>query len=108
VRLFARQRGQKHDMAPLDSSFLALAGFYLLSPVMYPWYLSWTIPFLCLRPRPAWLLFTGTVFAFYGQGYAPRGTEFWWLSALEYGLPLAFAIALVPLRQRVRHRVHGG
>lgn len=90
--LLVRGRRRGDETAVLDASFAALAGFFLLSPVLYPWYLSWTLPFLCLRPRPAWLLLTGTVFLFYYQGFAPPHREIWWVNALEYGLPLAVAV----------------
>jgi len=100
VLLLVRQIGSTDRLAPFDSSFLALAAFYVLSPVLYPWYLSWTVPFLCLRPRPAWLLLTGSVYAFYAHPLvAPRG-EIWWLNAIEYGAPLALAAALAAARWR--------
>ena len=34
----------------------AIGSLYLLSPVLDPWYLSWILPFLVLRPVPAWLV----------------------------------------------------
>jgi len=83
-----------------DVSFLALAAFFLLSPVLYTWYLSWTVPFLCLRKRPAWLLFTGTEFLFYTYCWSPLGSELWWVKVLEYGPPLALALFLAARRGR--------
>jgi alpha-1,6-mannosyltransferase len=102
--LLVRQIRSSDRLAPLDSSFLALAGFYLLSSVLYPWYLSWTVPFLCFRPRPAWLLLTGSVYLFYAHPLAaPRG-EVWWLNAIQYGAPLALAGALAAARAGGRER----
>ncbi len=88
-----RGRGTGLDRV-CDGSFYALAGFFVLSPVLYSWYLAWTVPFLCLRPRPGWLLLTGTIFAFYAHEFAGPHAEFWWLNVLEYGLPLLVAGAV--------------
>lgn len=88
-----RQRRADTPVGAFDSSFLALAAFYLLSPVLYPWYLSWTVPFLCLRPRPGWLILTGTVFLFYAHVYAGSHATIPWVTALEYGLPVCAAVA---------------
>jgi hypothetical protein len=84
---------------------LALIGFFLLSPVVYPWYLAWTLPLLCigiaakrragdtLLPYVAWLLLTGTIFAFYAHDFAGHHREIWWVTAAEYGLPALVALA---------------
>ncbi len=32
-----------------------IAGLLLLSPIVHLWYLSWLVPFLCLRPRLSWI-----------------------------------------------------
>jgi len=45
----------------VESSFLTLALFFLLSPTVYPWYLTWAVPWLCFRLSVAWLWFTGLV-----------------------------------------------
>jgi hypothetical protein len=95
---------QRRDSGPantLEYCFLALAGFYLLSPVLYPWYLSWTVPFLCLRPRPGWLALTGTTFIFYAQTYAYPAMALPWLTAIQYGGPLCVA-AISVVRDRSR------
>jgi alpha-1,6-mannosyltransferase len=51
----------------LHASLAALAGLLLLSPNAFPWYFSWSVPFLCFVPSPAWLLMTVTCVL----GYAP-------------------------------------
>ncbi len=33
-------------------ALLAMIGFFLLSPAVYPWYLAWTLPWLCLGTSP--------------------------------------------------------
>lgn len=39
----------------VDASWMLLAVFLVLSPTLHPWYLTWAVPFLALRPRAAWL-----------------------------------------------------
>jgi len=100
VFLWLMRRKRDDELHGLDTCFLALAGFYLLSPVLYPWYLAWTVPFLCLRPRPVWLLFTGTVFFYYAHGFAPGREEIAWVRFAEYGPPLVLALGLLIARNR--------
>ena len=42
-------------------AFLVIGAAILLSPTVYPWYLVWLVPFLCVFPNRAWILFTGLV-----------------------------------------------
>ena len=51
----------------LQASFFLTAGAVLLSPNAFPWYFTWSIPYLCFYPRPAWLLMGVTALL----GYAP-------------------------------------
>jgi hypothetical protein len=46
--------------APLWSSLVLTGGVLLLSPTAYPWYFTWSIPFLCFYPSAAWLLMSVT------------------------------------------------
>ncbi len=101
-----RRRREDVLLAEVDLSFLTLAGLFVLSPVVYPWYLAHTIPFLCLRPRVPWLLLTGTAFAFYAHDFAGHHQEIWWVTALEYGVPLALA-AILHLRGGARGMAPG-
>jgi len=90
---------------PARFALLALIGFFLLSPAVYPWYLAWTLPWLCLAaaetdragdtllPYMAWLVLTGTIFGFYAHALAGDHREIWWLTALQYALPAAIAMA---------------
>jgi hypothetical protein len=94
-------------------ALLALIGFFLLSPAAYPWYLAWTLPWLCLGaaernraggtllPHIAWLILTGTIFGFYGHELAGRHHEIWWITASEYAPPLLVVVALAARRRAV-------
>ncbi len=54
--------------APLLRAGLFLtAGILLLSPNAFPWYFTWTVPFLCFLPNAPWLLMTVTCVL----GYSP-------------------------------------
>jgi len=91
--LVTGMRRQPARLSWTDASFLALAGLLILSPVVYPWYLAWTVPFLCLRPRVGWLLLTGTIFSFYAHDFAGHHVEIQWVTALEYGVPALVGVA---------------
>jgi hypothetical protein len=41
-----------------EACLLAVAGLFLLSPTQFPWYYTWMLPLLALRPRWSLLLYT--------------------------------------------------
>jgi hypothetical protein len=88
---------------PVPAGSFLTALFILLSPTVHPWYLLWLVPYLALRPNPAWMGFTGLVMLSYHVliGYAATGVweEALWVRLAEYG-GLA-AIWLIG-RQRMR------
>ncbi len=57
----------KYRMEPLRASLFITAGLVLLSPNAFPWYFTWSIPFLCFYPSVPWLLMSITAVL----GYAP-------------------------------------
>ena len=79
----------KTNAAPLWSSLVLTGGVLLVSPTAYPWYFTWSIPFLCFYSTPAWLLMSVTsVLAYtpaitFGAG-EPLKSSLLMLS-LEYG-----------------------
>jgi alpha-1,6-mannosyltransferase len=67
-----------------------LAGAFLLSPVVHPWYVTWLLPLLCIAPFSPLLLFVALV----PLGYtAPTG-----LRVLEYGIPALAALVWLSRR----------
>jgi alpha-1,6-mannosyltransferase len=50
----------KKRSAPLWSSLVLTGGVLLISPTAFPWYFTWSIPFLCFYPSPPWLLMSIT------------------------------------------------
>lgn len=69
-------------------AFLVIGAAILLSPTVYPWYLMWMVPFLCVFPNRAWILFTGLVAISYWVWVEYDATGAWVLPsgllALEY------------------------
>jgi hypothetical protein len=57
----------KRRLEPLRAGLVLTAGLVLLSPNAFPWYFTWSIPFLCFYPSAPWLLMTVTCVL----GYAP-------------------------------------
>ncbi len=83
----------------LASVFSVLAALFILSPVGFPWYFAWCVPFLPFARRKSWYLMTGLVFVYYlrfwfdytlPDGFASfdRGVDFHdrWLVSLEFGV----------------------
>jgi hypothetical protein len=91
--------------ALLESAFLTLAWFWLLSPTQNPWYWTWALPFLPFARGRAWLAVSGLVFAYYlrfwllyhfadasvaGTPYGPAHFFDYVVTSLEFGPWLAF------------------
>ncbi|PYT78420.1 MAG: hypothetical protein DMG40_20195 [Acidobacteria bacterium] len=79
----------KKQASPLWSGLVLTGGVLLLSPTAYPWYFTWSIPFLCFYPSAAWLLMSVTsVLAYtpsitYGAGEPLKNSLL--MLSLEYG-----------------------
>ncbi len=59
--MFVRQEGDSagHPYTFLQQVYLlASVHTLLLYPALYPWYLVWLIPLLCIFPSPGWLYFS--------------------------------------------------
>jgi len=75
----------------IPKCLLILAGFLLVSPVVYPWYVCWTVPFLCFVPWRSWLLFTGLVVL--STLHNARGHQPGWVVLVEY-IPFLAGLAV--------------
>jgi alpha-1,6-mannosyltransferase len=65
---------------------LAVATYLLLVPTsVHPWYALWMVPFLCFRPWPAWLYFSGAVTLSYMSYVVEPAPMPWWAWLAEYG-----------------------
>ncbi len=69
-------------------AYRVVACVLLLSPTVYPWYLVWIVPFLCLFPSRGWLAFTGLVALSYQVWTVYGASGAWllpnWVLAAEY------------------------
>ncbi|HXV14152.1 MAG TPA: glycosyltransferase 87 family protein, partial [Candidatus Krumholzibacteria bacterium] len=69
-------------------AFIVIGAALLLSPTVYPWYLVWIVPFLCVFPNRAWIAFTGLIGISYWVWIVYDATGAWmlpnWALALEY------------------------
>jgi hypothetical protein len=76
------------DNDVLRYAFVVIGAVLLLAPTLYPWYVTWIVPFLCFFPNRAWILFTGLVFLSYrvwAVSAAGGGWELpWYVYAAEY------------------------
>src|SRR5260370_13495209 len=76
----------------LWSSLVLTGGVLLVSPAAYPWYLTWSIPFLCFYPSTAWLLMSVTSVLGYTPPIADGAGNSLLMLSLEYG-PVYFWLA---------------
>ncbi|MBI4397218.1 MAG: TIGR04282 family arsenosugar biosynthesis glycosyltransferase [Elusimicrobia bacterium] len=86
----------REDVPPMGQAGLLFALALALSPLVYPWYVAWLVPFLCFYPSSAGLAFTGLAVLSYlvwprfdaGLGWTLPG----WVPWVEYGVPAVLAI----------------
>ena len=80
-------RTRRPDGAGLWRAAASAVGAYLLlvPTAMHPWYVLWLVPFLCVRPSPAALFFTGAVTLSYVQYLVEPQTMPAWVWLAEYG-----------------------
>jgi alpha-1,6-mannosyltransferase len=68
--------------------YLTIGCALLVSPTVYPWYLTWIAPFLALYRSRAWIAFSALVMLSYAVWIYYIGTGAWrlpgWLLAIEY------------------------
>ena|SRR5215469_6479497 len=84
------------------SSLVLTGGVLLASPTAYPWYFTWSIPFLCFCPSPAWLLMSVTSVLGYTPPLADGSGNSLLMLSLEYApvyLWLAYYCWAVPKRR---------
>jgi hypothetical protein len=66
-------------------SLVLTGGVLLVSPTAYPWYFTWSIPFLCFYPSAAWLLMSVTSVLGYTPPLADGSGNSVLMLSLEYG-----------------------
>jgi hypothetical protein len=90
------------------TALAAMTAVLLLSPVLHPWYLTWIVPLLAVRPEPALIAWTGSIALAYlavSRFLAVGVYEVVpWVRAVEFVIPLVTA-GLVHHRARRRAAV---
>lgn len=90
-------------MSPLRASLFLTASLVLLSPTAFPWYFTWSVPFLCFYASGPWLAMSVTAVLGYapvvayaaGQPYRDMN----WVLALEYAPVLVWLVIQVARRR---------
>lgn len=81
----------------LRASYLLIGLLLCISYSVFPWYIIWIVPFLCLWPNPAWLLLSVTAFLGHHVVIAYQATGEWryspFMLALEYAPFYALLLA---------------
>jgi hypothetical protein len=94
----------------LWSSLVLMGGVLLVSPTAYPWYFTWSIPFLCFYPSGAWLLMSVTSVLGYtppiADGAGEPFTNSLLMLSLEYG-PVYLWLVYYCWAARVKRRSAG-
>ncbi|MBI5116022.1 DUF2029 domain-containing protein [Candidatus Poribacteria bacterium] len=66
-----------------ERCLLVVAAIFLLSPVQFPWYYTWMVPFLAIRPRTSLLLLTALLPLYYLRFHFVARDE---ASVFDYGI----------------------
>ena len=90
-----RRGGRPEDVLP------AAIGLYLLTlpTAFHPWYALWLVPWLCIRPRAAWLWLLGALPLSYLKYAMPDGVMPGWVRPIEF-IPTFALLAWAAWRAR--------
>jgi hypothetical protein len=90
----------------LRYAFLVIGCALVVSPTVYPWYVTWLVPLLCVFPSRGWIAFTALVPLSYAVWGVYGRTGAWvlptWVLAAEY-LPF-YGLLLLDLSRPLRGR----
>ncbi len=99
-------------LAPLPAlagELAAVCALLLVSPNCFPWYLTWMLPLLAVRPSAPLLLWTASVALAHHVVAGYETTGYWeydpYLVGLEYA-PVLVWLAILPLRRAPTGRRH--
>lgn len=81
----------------LESAFLTLAWFWLLSPTQNPWYWTWALPLAAFARGRAWFLVAGLVLAYYLRFWLQAHYASTLVLGTGYVGPQFFDYVVVPL-----------
>ncbi len=104
-----RSRG-KADL--WDCQLFAFGGYIVLTPVLFPWYLVWIVPFLIRNLNIAFLYLSGSILLTYElyiaqYGLAEEAAEILWVRLIVY-VPFYLILIYQAFKQRRGVRVEHG
>ena len=83
---FHPQRNPRYKNDPISGSFFAIGALIVLSPTVHFWYLTWIIPFLCIRYASSWLILTLTAGLYFMTNGVMYHTGEWILPPIAQAL----------------------
>ena len=97
------------DRAHLQTAYVLVGAYLLLTPTFQPWYLIWIVPFLCFFPNRAWILLTGLAMVAYNVLIQFTQTGIWreetWVRYVQF-IPFYTLMIFDAIRYRMQaHRV---
>jgi hypothetical protein len=97
----------RRKLDAVQSTGILLGAFLILTPTLHPWYVTWIIPFIALRPRASWCWLVLTIPCYYQilEGWKQDGT--WELSPTVrafVALPFALLLCYEMLRSALTER----
>ncbi|WOO39733.1 glycosyltransferase [Rubellicoccus peritrichatus] len=76
-----------HKAQSLDAHFCWILGsLIILSPTVHFWYLTWILPFVCLRPTLPWIVLSVTTASYFFVWHNQAHTDHWGLSPWQLQL----------------------
>ena len=85
---FAFYQAARRSVDLITYAVAVVGAMLLLAPTLYPWYVCWIVPLLCVTHNRAWILFTGLVMSSYWVWVVLADTGEWvlpnWVLAVEY------------------------
>ncbi len=86
------RRPAADDRVLLGRAFMAVGGLFLFNPMGAPWYYGWVMPFVCLFPRPSWILLSGLL----PLSYLNFRSDVSWIHLTFGGIPLLNWVIYLP------------
>ena len=96
-----------NDRAHLQTAYVLVGAYLLLTPTFQPWYLIWIVPFLCFFPNRAWMLLTGLAVIAYNVLIQFTQTGIWheatWVRYVQF-IPFYTLLIFDSVRYRMQVR----
>ena len=81
----------RRRLSAVRSTGILLGAFLILSPTLHPWYVTWIVPFVALRPQLSWMWLILTIPSYY------EILETWKIEGIWEQSPAMHALVGLPL-----------